>query len=78
MGLQVGNISALLSDAGAAATSSFGPSNDIYTNFASLRQQNNNIYENNHLSEVSSPDPVAVSNAISTNSDIPKIVPLFI
>jgi hypothetical protein len=43
MGLQVGNISALLSEAGIAATSNFGPST-IQTDFASLREQNNNIF----------------------------------
>lgn len=78
MGLQVGNISALLTASGAAAASSFGSSNSIQADFASLREQNNNIYENNRLSTVSSPNPAAVAIAVSTNSLTPKIVPSFI
>lgn len=44
----------------------------------SLRQQNINLYTNNYQSTVFSPNPSTTSSAVSSNSPLPTVVPLFI
>jgi hypothetical protein len=75
---QMGNISSQLSTVGAAITASFGVSNNLTAGLASLRQQNINIYNNNKLSTVYSPNHATTNTSIYTNTPLPTVTPLFI
>jgi hypothetical protein len=65
---QSSNISSLLTSAQTSLTATFGGSNTLPSSLADLRQKNANIYTNNHMSKVRSPNHVPS----------PDITPLFI
>lgn len=70
---QIGNISSQLSTASTAASANISNSDWLMSDFTALKQANINLYTNNNLSTVYSPNPSTASN-----SPLPTVVPLFI
>ena len=75
---QIGNISSQLSTASTAASANIANSDWLMNDFTALEQANINLYTNNNLSTVYSPNPSTTASAISANTPLPTIVPLFI
>lgn len=75
---QMSNITAQLTNAGTAITSTFGSSNSLSSKQQALRQQNINIYQSNYQSTVYSPNHLTTNNSIQNNLALPTITPLFI
>ena len=75
---QIGNITGLLNSTATAANTQFSSNSWITTDFKAMENLNLNLYTNNMNSEVYSPDPIATTNALMTNSPLPTITPRFI
>ncbi len=74
---QSSNVSYLLADASASLTSTFGGTDTLTTNLAAFRKQNSNIYQNNYLSTIKSPNhtlslpltPLFISSGLGPSSN---------
>jgi hypothetical protein len=74
---QSSNVSSLLAGASASITFTFGGTDTLTTHLAAFRQQNSNIYQNNYLSTVKSPNhtlslpltPLFISNGLGPSSN---------
>lgn len=75
---QIGNISTQLGTASTAASANLSNSNWLVSDLTALRQANINLYTNNHDSTVYSPNPSSTASAVSANTPLPTVVPLFI
>jgi hypothetical protein len=75
---QIGNISSQLSTASTAASANISNSDWLMADYTALQQANINLYTNNNLSRVYSPNPSTTASAVSSNSPLPTVVPLFI
>lgn len=75
---QVGNISSQLITASTAVNAQLSGSDWLLTDMETLRQTNANLFKNNQYSTVYSPNPTETASAISSNSPLPTVTPLFI
>jgi hypothetical protein len=75
---QISNVTALLTSAAAAVNSTLTGGDWILSSLQTIQNMNLNLWNNNNQSVVLTPDPTATTNAINTNTAIPKIAPLFI
>jgi len=75
---QIANITGLLNSTANSSNTQFSNSFWITTDFKAMQNMNLNLYYNNNNATVYSPDPIATTNALMSNSSLPTIVPSFI
>lgn len=71
-------MSSQLSTASTAASINISNSDWLLNDLTAFKQANINLHTNNYLSTVYSPNPSTTASAISANSPLPTIDPLFI
>lgn len=75
---QIGNVTSLLADASNYINGNLTGNDWLLTGMTNLQQMNLDLYKNNNMSTVYSPNPVTTANATTNNNPLPTIVPLFI
>jgi hypothetical protein len=75
---QIGNISLQLTTTSTAINANISNSEWLISDFQALKQQNVNLYLRNNISTVYSPNPTTTASAISADTPLPTVVPLFI
>ena len=75
---QIGNVSSQISTTSTAVSTDLSNNDWLSTSMQALKEQNIQLYKNNNESTVYSPNPSTTQTAISGNTALPTVTPLFI